>query len=111
MIKEIKNSKHQMDFTAGIQSNAVISESNTLTNSYDYKIYSELYEQNVSTASFFFMAANSLTNDDIKLSERLYVPSKKLRGFERGKIGPLDGDDYIGGNFVSVIILLAHYLK
>ena len=81
----------------------IISESNTLTNSYDYKIYSELYEQNVSTASFFFMAANSLTNDDIKLSERLYVPSKKLRGFERGKIGPLDGDDYIGGNFVSAI--------
>ena len=41
----------------------IISESNTLTNSYDYKIYSELYEQNVSTASFFFMAANSLTNE------------------------------------------------
>ncbi len=81
----------------------IISESNTLTNSYDYKIYSELYDQNVSTASFFFMAANSLTNDDVKLSERLYVPSKKLRGFERGKIGPLDGDDYIGGNFVSAI--------
>jgi len=81
----------------------VISETNTLTNTYDYKIYKELYDQNVSTASFFFKTANSLTNDDIKLSERLFVPSNRLRGFEKGKIGPLDGSDYIGGNFVSAI--------
>ena len=81
----------------------VISETNTLTNTYDYKIYKELYDQNISTASFLFKAANSLTNDDIKLSERLFVPSNRLRGFEKGKIGPLDGSDYIGGNFVSAI--------
>ena len=81
----------------------VISETNTLTNTYDYKIYKELYDQNISTASFLFKTANSLTNDDIKLSERLFVPSNRLRGFEKGKIGPLDGSDYIGGNFVSAI--------
>ena len=50
-----------------------------------------------------FKTANSLTNDDIKLSERLFVPSNRLRCFEKGKIGPLDGSDYIGGNFVSAI--------
>ena len=81
----------------------VISETNTLTNTYDYKIYKELYDQNISTASFLFKTANSLTNDDIKLSERLFVPSNRLRGFEKGKIGPLDGSDYIGGNFISAI--------
>ena len=57
----------------------------------------------MSTASFFFKASNSLTNDDIKLSERLFVLPEKLRGFEKGKIGPKDGDDFIGGNYVASI--------
>ena len=81
----------------------VISKTNTLTNTYDYKVYSELFEQNVSSASILLKAAKSITNDGIKLSERLYVPSSRLRGFEKGKIGPQDGDDYIGGNFVAAL--------
>ena len=81
----------------------ILSDTNTLTNLYDYKIFKELYENNVSTLSFMFKSANSLTGDDIKLSERLYIPGRKLRGFESGKIGPKDGNDYIGGNYVSTI--------
>ena len=57
----------------------------------------------ISTFSFLFKGASSLTDDDIKLSERLYIPGRKLRGFESGKIGPKDGSDYIGGNYVSSI--------
>ena len=81
----------------------ILSDTNTLTNLYDYKIFKELYENNVSTLSFMFKSANSLTGDDVKLSERLYIPGRKLRGFESGKIGPKDGNDYIGGNYVSTI--------
>jgi outer membrane protein insertion porin family len=83
----------------------IISKTNTLTNTYDYKIYSELYDQNVSSASFFIKASKSINNKDIKLSERLNIPSNKLRGFEKGKVGPVDGNDFIGGNFVSAINL------
>ncbi len=79
----------------------IISDTNTLTNSYSYKFFTELYEENITSASILLRSANSLTNDDIKLSERLFVPSSRLRGFETGKIGPKDGDDYIGGNFVT----------
>ncbi len=32
----------------------IVSDTNTLTNTFDYKLFSELFEQNVSTASFFF---------------------------------------------------------
>ena len=81
----------------------IISDTNTLTNTYNYKIFKELYENNVSTFSFLFKGASSLTDDDIKLSERLYIPGRKLRGFESGKIGPKDGSDYIGGNYMSVL--------
>ena len=81
----------------------LISETNTLTNTYNYKIFKELYENNISSFSLFLQSANSISGDDVKLSERLTIPSRKLRGFERGKVGPKDGNDFIGGNFVSAI--------
>ena len=34
------------------------------------------------------------------MSDRLFLPSRKLRGFEKGKVGPKDGTDYVGGNYV-----------
>jgi len=101
-----RNQKFQT--TSGFFSNyglnlPIISDTNTLTNSYIYKIFGELYENNVSTFSVLLKSSNSISGDDIKLSERLYVPGTKLRGFESGKIGPKDGSDFIGGNYVSSI--------
>ena len=81
----------------------LVSENNTLTNFYNYKVFSELYENNLSSFSLSLSSANSITGDDIKLSERLYVPQRKLRGFVSGKIGPKDGSDYIGGNYYAVM--------
>ncbi len=81
----------------------LISETNTLKNTYDYKYYTELYEENITTFSIYLSAANSLTNDNVKLSERINVPSSKLRGFEYGKIGPKDGADFVGGNYLSAL--------
>ena len=81
----------------------IVSDTNTLTNTYNYKLYSELYENNISSFSVLLRSATSLSNDDIKLTERLTIPSSRLRGFERGKIGPKDGADFIGGNFLASI--------
>ena len=81
----------------------LISETYSLSNAYNYKHYTELYENNVSSFSFLFKAANSITDENVKLSERLFIPSSYLRGFETGKVGPKDGDDYIGGNFISSV--------
>ncbi len=81
----------------------LLSETNTLTNSINYKVFKELFEDNVTSASLIIKSANSLSNNDIKLSERLFVPSRRLRGFENGKIGPKDGADYIGGNYMATL--------
>ena len=70
---------------------------------YSFKKYSSLYENNVSSFSLFLESANSITNDDVKLSERLFLSSNKLRGFEKGKVGPKDGNDFVGGNFAAAI--------
>ncbi len=81
----------------------IVSDKNTLTNVYNYQYYTELYENNISNISLFLKSANSLTNDDVKLSERLFLPSSKLRGFENGKVGPKDGSDFIGGNYATAL--------
>ena len=81
----------------------IVSDTNTLTNTYNYKIFEELYENNVSTLSFLLKSSNSISGDDVKLSERLYIPGRRLRGFEAGKVGPKDGSDYVGGNYISTI--------
>ena len=92
----------------------LISDTNTLANTYKYKIYTELYENNITKASFLIKTANSITGKNIKLSERLFIPSNSLRGFENGKIGPKDGNDFIGGNFITAANLssnLPHILE
>ena len=81
----------------------VLSDTNTLMNTYNYKIFKELYDENVSTLSFLIKSSTSITGDNVKLSERLYIPARKLRGFEAGKVGPKDGSDYVGGNYISTI--------
>ncbi len=77
----------------------VISDTYTIKNYYTNAYYFDLFDKNISTVSVYFEAANSLQNKDIKLSERIKIPSRRLRGFENGRVGPKDGDDYIGGNY------------
>ena len=81
----------------------VISETATLQNTYIYKYFTELYENNISTASIFLRSSTSLKDEDIKLSERILLPSNRLRGFQRGKVGPKDGDDFVGGNYAATL--------
>ena len=84
----------------------IISDTNTLLNSYSFQNYVELYENNITTFSVYLNAVNSITGNDVKLSERLYIPSSKLRGFKYGAVGPKSGSDYVGGNYVGAINLI-----
>ncbi len=82
-------------------------ESQTIVNGYEITGYHEYLENNVIKLSFYSRAANSLGDDDVRISQRLYAPSSRLRGFERNKVGPVDGGDFVGGNYVTTINLSA----
>ncbi len=82
-------------------------ESQTIVNGYEITNYNEYLDNKVLKLSFFGRSANSLGDDDVRISERLYVPSNRLRGFERGKVGPLDNGDFIGGNYVTTVNMSA----
>ena len=51
----------------------------------------------------FYAAAITAIDDDVRISRRLHIPRNRLRGFESKKIGPMDGSDYVGGNYASAL--------
>ena len=78
----------------------VISDDGTIYHGYQLTGYKEVIDDMVVSTGVYSGAVNSLTNEDVRVSKRLYAPSRRLRGFETGKVGPKDGDDFIGGNYV-----------
>jgi len=83
------------------QSLPLLSNDYSIANTYDFKSYHKLSENMISNISFYISTINSLEGSDVRVSDRVYLSSKKLRGFESGKLGPKDNLDFIGGNFAS----------
>ena len=79
------------------------SNSYSLVNTYEYKVFNQISEEMIGSISFYAKAINSLGDKDIRVSERINLPGKRLRGFEAGKIGPKDKTDYVGGNYASAV--------
>ena len=86
-----------------IQSIPIVSDGSPILNGYELNTYNEISDEMIFSFSLYGRAISSLTNDDVRVSKRLFLPSSKLRGFEAGKIGPKDSDDYIGGNYATAI--------
>ena len=89
------------------QSIPIVSDSYGLINGYEFNYYQEIMDEMISSISIYAKSVNSITGDDVRISERLYMPGKKLRGFQRGKVGPVDSNDFVGGNYVSSLNLSA----
>ena len=83
------------------------SETNELINTFTFTQYKELNRSNsmIGKASLYLKNVNSIDGSDVRISKRGQIPYSRLRGFERGKVGPIDGGDYIGGNYVSALNL------
>ncbi len=73
--------------------------SNTFTSSF----YRTLDEDIIGAAKFYITSINSIDDEDVRLSKRKGLPSNRLRGFERNKVGPVDGTDHVGGNYAAAI--------
>ena len=81
----------------------LISNTASILNSYSFTAFGEPVDDMVISSGFLVRAVNSLSNDDVRVSKRLYAPSKRLRGFQTGAVGPKDGNDYVGGNYLATI--------
>jgi outer membrane protein insertion porin family len=83
----------------------LISESHEIVNALGVTKYQPLVSDMVGKLSFSVKAVNAITDNDVRVSKRLFVPERQLRGFERGKVGPVENNDFIGGNYVSTFNL------
>ena len=82
----------------------IYSDDLSVENSFNSSVYHSLDDNLILSAKFYIKAVNSL-EDNVRVSKRAFVPSRLLRGFESGKIGPKDGAQFIGGNYASAINL------
>ncbi len=87
-----------------LQELPVISNGYELVNSLETSKYYELPSDMISKLSFYAKSVNALKSEkNVRISKRLSIPSSNLRGFESGKVGPVENNDYIGGNYISTI--------
>ncbi len=84
-----------------VQHLPLVSESNTLLNGYQFDTYHTFSD--VTTSVGLYLRSVVGLSDDVRISERLSLPRKRLRGFEAGRIGPIDANDYIGGNYAASV--------
>ena len=92
--------------TSGFVSNwaqkiPLYSDQVSILNAYQFTNYNEIVDNMILTSGILLRSINSLDDNDVRVSKRLYMPSSRLRGFESGKVGPKDGDDYVGGNYIA----------
>ena len=70
--------------------------------------YNTISENIVGAAKFYVTAINGLDDENVRLSKRKSLSTSRLRGFEKGKIGPVDSNDHIGGNYAAAFNLEAN---
>ena len=80
----------------------LIADDKSIINSYQFAKYKKIKNEAILSLNFFAKAVNSI-EDDVRVSKRVFIPQRKLRGFASGKIGPKDSGDFIGGNYGSAV--------
>ena len=83
------------------------SDSAHIRNTLAISNYKSFGDNIVGSTKLYLAAINSL-DEDVRLSRRIFIPYKRLRGFETRKVGPLDGKDYVGGNYAAALNLEAN---
>ena len=78
----------------------LIQDSSSISNRFNISKYHDFSEDVIGSLKFQFRTIHG-TDGDVRVTDRQYISSKRLRGFVRGKVGPKDGVDWIGGNYVT----------
>ena len=85
----------------------MISDNGEVANIFTHSRYKSLNSSKdmIGKVSLYLKTVNSINGSDVRISKRGNVPYSRLRGFEKGKVGPVENSDYIGGNYVSAVNL------
>ena len=82
----------------------IYSDDLSIENRFSTAAYHSISDNFILSAKLLIQTINSI-DDNVRISKRVYIPSSRLRGFESGKIGPKDGNQFIGGNYATSLNL------
>ena len=92
-------SGHKISF---VQSLPIVQDSSSILNGLTASKYFEFSEDVIGALKIYGRSLHGI-DDDVRLSERLFIPQRRLRGFDTSKVGPKDASDWIGGNFATAV--------
>ena len=84
------------------QSLPLIQDSSSILNGIEVSAYHGFSEDLIGSLKIYARTINGI-DSDVRLTNRLFIPRNRLRGFNTYKVGPKDGDDYIGGNYITAV--------
>ena len=79
------------------------SDEYALSNTYDFKKWYKLPNEMVTSFNIYGGIVQSLNGEDVRITNRNFLPRNKLKGFNTRNIGPVDNTDYVGGNYAAAI--------
>jgi len=85
-----------------VQSLPIIQDASSLLNGINVSVYHALSEDVIGSVKFYARSIHGI-DQDVRLTNRLRMPGNRLRGFNTRRVGPKDGDDYIGGNYITAL--------
>ncbi len=89
--------------TKFLQSIPLVMDSSALLNGFNASTYYSISDDLVTSVKFYARSIHGMSDDDVRLTSRLHIPAKRIRGFQSRRIGPKDGEDYIGGNYATAL--------
>jgi len=89
--------------TKFIQSLPIIMDSSSIMNGIDISSYYSVSDDIIGSIKFYARTMHGLEDEDVRLTSRLFLPQRRLRGFNTRKVGPKDGENYIGGNYTTAL--------
>ena len=82
----------------------IVADKSYVANTFAASKYHSFSEDVVLGTKIYLSSINGLGSEDVRLSKRRNLSTtKRLRGFEKNKIGPVDGTDHIGGNYAAAL--------
>ncbi len=78
-------------------------DKNFIANTFTLSKYLSFSENLILANKYYVSTIDGLNDEDVRLSKRNYLSSKRLRGFKKGKVGPKDGVDHVGGNYAAAV--------
>ena len=83
----------------------IYADKSFVSNRFSASFYRTLTEDVIGASKLYIATVNAFGDDDVRLSNRKSISSRRLRGFEKNKVGPVDGADHIGGNYAAALNL------